>query len=281
MKRPNFTWHLIGVGILLGTHAPAPGQEKDADVRLAKAVARVKHIIAHRGSSADRPENTLASYRRAMESGATMFEIDVRRTKDDVLISLHDADLKRTTNGKGPARDRTFAEIRKLDAGSWFDPRYKDERVPSMREILDLSRGKSDILLDLQEQGEDYARRVADEIRDFGEPKRTWVGVRSVEQAKLFRMLLPQSKQIGLIPNAASIDAFAEAKVEMIRLWPKWLGDKTLIPRVRSHGLMLHLNGTLGAEDETRTLLAHEPDSLASDDPARLARTLKKFSRGK
>jgi glycerophosphoryl diester phosphodiesterase len=249
------------------------------DASVTAQTKKVTHIIAHRGSCADRPENTLASYRRAIEAGATIMEMDVRLTKDNVLISLHDADVKRTTDGKGLARDLTFDALRKLDAGSWFDPKYKDERIPSMREILELARGRIDVLLDLQEKGEDYATRVADEVKKHGEPKRIWVGVRSVEQAKLFRKLLPEAKQIGLIPTPDSIDAFAEARVDMIRLWPKWLGDKALIPRVRKHKLLLHLNGTLGAEDETRMLLIHEPDSLASDNPAALRETLRKLGR--
>jgi glycerophosphoryl diester phosphodiesterase len=249
---------------------------------LAKAAANVKHIIGHRGSCADRPENSLASYARAIESGATVMEMDVRMTKDGVLISLHDADVKRTTNGKGLARDLTFAEIRKLDAGSWFDAKYKDERIPTLREILELDKGKIGVMLDLQENGEtytdEYAARVADEVRKFGEPKRTFLGIRSVANAKRFRKLLPEATQVGLIPTVNDLDAFAGAKVDVIRLWTKWLDDKTLIPRVRQHKIMLHLNGTIGAEDETRMLLAHEPASLASDDPARLAASLRKIA---
>ena len=137
-------------------------------------------------------------------------------------------------------------------------------------------------MLDLQTSGEDYTeeyvKRIADEVRKFGEPKRIVLGIRSIEQAKLFRKLLPEALQIGLIPTPNAIDAFAEAKVDMIRLWPKWLADKTLVARIRERKLLLHLNGTLGAEDETRMLLAHEPDSLASDDPARLVATLKKIA---
>ncbi len=247
----------------------------------AEAARKVKHTVGHRGSCADRPENTLASYRRAIESGAAMMEMDVRISKDGVLISLHDADVKRTTNGKGLAEDFTFAELRKLDAGTWFDSKYSGERIPTMREILELGKGKIDILLDLQQKDEDYAQRIAAEVRKFGEPKRIWVGVRTLEHAKQFRKLLPEAKQIALIPTTDSIDAFADAKVDMIRLWTKWLNDKTLVPRVRKHGVMLHLNGTFGAEDETRMLLMHAPDSIASDDPAKLVASLKKIAGGK
>jgi glycerophosphoryl diester phosphodiesterase len=277
-RSPKWPSH-ISMQVLPANVSAKGTKEHEAVTRAAK---NVKHIIGHRGSCADRPENTLASYRRAIESGATIMEMDVRRTKDDVIISLHDADVKRTTSGKGLARDLTFDEIRKLDAGSWFDAKFKDERVPTMREILELGKGKIDILLDLQASGEDYTdayvARIADEVRKFGAPKRTWLGVRSVENAKRFRKLLPEAKQIGLIPTPDSIDAFADAGVEMIRLWPKWLSDKTLIPRVRQHTLLLHLNSTLGAEDETRYLLLHEPDSLASDDPARLVQTLRRIA---
>ncbi len=258
------------------------GTKEHEGGNLSKAAKFVKHIIGHRGSCADRPENTLASYRRAIDAGATIMEMDVRSTKDGVLISLHDADVKRTTNGKGLAREMTFKELRKLDAGSWFDPKFKDERIPAMREILALAKGKIDVILDLQTSGENYTEeyvaRIVAEVNKFGEPKRIVLGIRSVEQAKLFRKLLPEAMQIGLIPTPDSIDAFAAAKVDMIRLWPKWLNDKTLIPRIRAHKLLLHLNGTLGAEDETRELLRHEPDSLASDDPARLIESLRRIA---
>ncbi|MBM3995303.1 MAG: hypothetical protein FJ303_14295 [Planctomycetes bacterium] len=264
----------LAIGIFV-----VPSRAQDASPeRLAAAAKKVRHIIGHRGSCADRPENTLASYRRAMQAGATMMEMDVRRTKDDVLVSLHDADVKRTTNGNGLVRDLHFADLRKLDAGSWFDAKYKDERVPTLREILELGKGKIDVLLDLQEKTDEYAHLIAAEVRKSGELKRIWLGVRSLDHARAYRKLLPEAKQIALIPTPDSIDAFAEAKVDMIRLWPKWLSDKTLILRVRHHKVLLHLNGTFGAEDETRSLLMHEPDSIASDDPARLVATLKKFA---
>ena len=104
-------------------------------------------------------------------------------------------------------------------------------------------------------------------MRRFGDPRKTIVGVRSVEQAKLFRRLLPEARQLGLVPNPESIDSFARAGVEMIRLWPRWLIDKTLVPRVRKAQVKLHLNGTTGVSDEVEKLLPYGPDSLSADDP--------------
>jgi glycerophosphoryl diester phosphodiesterase len=238
------------------------------------AALPIEQTVAHRGSSADRPENTLAGFRRAFEVGATATEMDVRTTKDQQLVLSHDADLKRTTNGTGLIADKTLAELKQLDAGSWFDPKFKHERMATLKEALKVCHGKIDVLLDLKEQGEEYANAVVAEVRKYGEPKRTIVGVRSVEQARLFRKLLPEARQIGLIPTPEDIDAFVAAGVETIRLWPKWLSDETLVAKVRKAGVKLHFSGATGEPDEVLPLLKHQPDSISSDNPAVLIKTL-------
>jgi glycerophosphoryl diester phosphodiesterase len=235
---------------------------------------KVREVIAHRGGTVDRPENTLASCRRAIEVGATVTETDIRTTRDGALICMHDADVSRTTNGKGPVSEKTLAELRELDAGSWFNPTFKGERIPTLRETLELCKGKIDVMLDLKEQGESYAKKVAAEVRKHGDPRRTVLGIRSVEQARQLRQLLPEARQVGLIPTPEALEAFAEAGVPMIRLWPRWLTDGALVPRLRKLGLTLHLGAGMGSKDEVLPLLAYEPESLSSDDPARLLRTL-------
>ncbi|MFP6601475.1 MAG: glycerophosphodiester phosphodiesterase family protein, partial [Pirellulaceae bacterium] len=201
----------------------------------------------------------------------------VRTSQDGKLFLLHDATLDRTTNGKGTAAELTLAKLKQLDAGSWFDPKYRDQRIPALSEALILCRGKIDVLLDLKEQGEAYAKQVAGEVQKFGDPKKTIVGVRSVEQAKLFRRLLPEARQLGLIPDPQAIDSFSQAGVEMIRLWPRWLEDKTLVPQVKKAGVKLHLNGTTGVSEEVLQLLPYQPDSISSDDPGKLIRTLQRI----
>ena len=248
---------------------------------LRTAAARVRQVIAHRGASAERPECTIASIRRAIEVGATAVEVDVRTSADGELFILHDATLDRTTSGSGPASDLTMPQLQQLDAGSWFDPQWTAERIPSLRQAAVECRGRADLLLDLKEQGDEYDRRVAHLIRTHGDPASTIVGVRSIAQARRFRTLLPKSRQLGLIPSVDQIEAFADAGVEMIRLWPRWLKDTaTPVRRVHRAGCRLHLNGTLGRPEETAGLLRFNPDSLSSDDPQRLRQTLTRFSKG-
>jgi len=102
--------------------------------------------VAHRGASAYAPEHTLTAYRLAMEQGADYVEQDLAVTKDGALICLHDDTLERTTNVEELFPDRkpwlavdfTLAEIKRLDAGSWFDPKFAGERIPTWDEAVAL-----------------------------------------------------------------------------------------------------------------------------------------------
>jgi len=93
-------------------------------------------VIAHRGASGTCPENTLAAFRRAAELGAHMIELDVQLTRDHEVVVMHDWTLDRTTDGTGVVGAVTFADVRSLDAGAWFDARFRGERVPSLAEVL-------------------------------------------------------------------------------------------------------------------------------------------------
>jgi glycerophosphoryl diester phosphodiesterase len=96
------------------------------------------YVIAHRGMCARAPENTIASFELAADfPGIDMIELDVRLTKDEELIVLHDRTLQRTSTGNGPVRNYSLEEIRKLDAGSWFHPMYARERIPTLREVFE------------------------------------------------------------------------------------------------------------------------------------------------
>ncbi len=124
-----------------------------------------KLLVAHRGASAYAPEHTLASYRLALEQKADYVEQDLALTRDGVLVCLHDPTLERTTNIEEVFPDRarvvngakrwfaadfTLDEIRRLDAGSWFDARFRGERVPTFEEAIALVRGKAGLFPELK-----------------------------------------------------------------------------------------------------------------------------------
>ncbi|MBT6611018.1 MAG: hypothetical protein HOB38_02845 [Deltaproteobacteria bacterium] len=93
-------------------------------------------LIAHRGYKARYPENTLAAFEAALDSGAEMIELDITLSQDRSMVVIHDDTLNRTSNGKGAVRDYSITELKKFDAGNWFDDRFSDEKIPTLVEVL-------------------------------------------------------------------------------------------------------------------------------------------------
>jgi glycerophosphoryl diester phosphodiesterase len=99
-------------------------------------------IISHRGYSAKYPENTLAAFEAAIAAGAAMIELDVMLSRDRKVVVIHDENLERTTNGQGAVADRTLAELKQLDAGSWYHARFADQHLPELSEVLNLVKNR-------------------------------------------------------------------------------------------------------------------------------------------
>jgi glycerophosphoryl diester phosphodiesterase len=110
------------------------------------------HIVpvGHRGAMEFAPENTLASFRKAIDLGAELVEMDVRQTKDGELVLCHDASVDRTTDGSGRIVDLTLKEIKQLDAGSSYSEEFKGERIPTFAEALEAIRGRAAADIDLK-----------------------------------------------------------------------------------------------------------------------------------
>jgi len=123
---------------------------------------------AHRGASGRAPENTLSALTLAIGLGADMAEIDVQQTADGQLVLFHDHSLERTSTGHGRLAARTAAELRELDAGSWFSPHYTGERIPTLLEAMASVRGRLDLNIELKAAvtGPDFLDRLVATIAD-------------------------------------------------------------------------------------------------------------------
>ncbi|MGB6874484.1 MAG: glycerophosphodiester phosphodiesterase family protein [Candidatus Acidiferrales bacterium] len=134
-------------------------------------------IIGHRGAPGYAPENTMASFRRAVELGAAFIETDLRLSHDARFVAIHDATLDRTSNGRGLVRDFTLAQLRELDAGSWFAPEFAGEKIPTLDEILAFAH-EADVVFYLEikhEAGWGVHHGVAGALRAANESARTVV----------------------------------------------------------------------------------------------------------
>jgi glycerophosphoryl diester phosphodiesterase len=136
-------------------------------------------VIAHRGDSARRPENTLLSFASALEVGAEIVEFDVQLTRDGRVVVVHDPTVDRTTDGSGRVQDLPLAELRRLSAGypARFGDAYRDERIPTLSEVLGLLRDRAIGMIEIKHdavtadvEGGIEARTVA-EVRKAGMEK--------------------------------------------------------------------------------------------------------------
>lgn len=126
---------------------------------MAEGAGKEFMIISHRGASHYEPENTAASFRKALSLGAQMIEFDVRASLDGKLVVMHDRTVNRTTNGEGQVRDKTLDELKQFDAGN-------GEKIPTVEEVISEFTGKAKFVIELKEYGTED--RVLDIIRRHG-----------------------------------------------------------------------------------------------------------------
>jgi glycerophosphoryl diester phosphodiesterase len=125
-------------------------------------------VIAHRGASSYAPENTFAAFDLALQMGVHHIELDVHLTSDGHIVVIHDDTVDRTTNGSGPVASQTLAELRALDAGSWFGAKFMGERIPTFVEVLTRYKGRVHIHTEIKGHSEDLSQRTVDVIRKCG-----------------------------------------------------------------------------------------------------------------
>jgi len=236
-------------------------------------------LIAHRGDSAHRPENTLASFRRALEVGADHVELDVQLTRDDQLVVIHDPTLDRTTTGHGPISQHSLEEIRALSAGypALFGDRYADQKVPTLEEAFDLLRGRARVMIEIKRESvsadtaDGIEARIVEAVRQAEMTEN--VGVASFLPLALARCrrLAPELPRAALFAPNLPADVLAVSRdVEADLVLPhKSMLDDALAATIKEAGLRL---GTWVVDDpdELDSLSRFDLIGAATNDPGRL-----------
>lgn len=129
----------------------------------ARAAEGAVAVIAHRGASAYAPENTLAAFELAAKMKAQWFELDCTLTKDGEILVIHDDTVDRTTAFRGAVKDLDLAELKRYDAGSWFDPAFAEEGLPTLAEAIDLAGSRIGVYIEIKNADDDteLLRRIA------------------------------------------------------------------------------------------------------------------------
>ena len=186
--------------------------------------------IAHRGASAYEPENTLASFKKAIDMNTDLIEFDVRCTQDSQLVVIHDKKVDRTTDGSGLVGHKTLSELKELDAG-------KGEEIPTLDEVLELFRGKTRFAIELKENG--VEDKIVQQIKKHGVEKESFVISYKPNRLKVIKHLEPSIStglisfsSMNFIKNALNCGADAVAPFH-------WFVSNNTVRRARESGLHL------------------------------------------
>lgn len=146
-------------------------------------------VTGHRGAGGLAPENTLSAIDSGLSYGVDRIEVDVRQTRDGVIVCMHDDKIDRTTNGKGYVNEYTFKELSSFDAGSWFSADFKNERVPGLEQVLQKTINKAVLLIEIKDGNERYPNIEEKVISIINKYKaNSWAIVHSFNDSVLFRM---------------------------------------------------------------------------------------------
>jgi glycerophosphoryl diester phosphodiesterase len=230
-------------------------------------------IIGHRGAAGEAPENTLGSFKLAVEQGAEAVELDIHESADGELIVCHDSTVDRTTDGQGEIRLLTVRELKELDAGSWFDPRFSAERLPALEEVFALV--PADIIINVEVKCPYSPRLEVRLLELLAQYKRLQsVIVSSFDHKILVKLKLAQpALNIGLLyaANFQNHRLMADsAGVEVYSLHPNYhlLDDEDIAEAVQ-HGLQVYPY-TMNAEADWAKFMAVNVSGIITDFPGRL-----------
>jgi glycerophosphoryl diester phosphodiesterase len=224
--------------------------------------------IGHRGASGSSPENTLASFRGAIDAGAQMCELDVRLTRDGVPIVIHDETVDRTTDGCGAVADFTLEEIKRLDAGGWFDRRFAGERIPTLDEVFTAVKGRCALNIELKAGNTE--RQVCELIRKYGTMESSIVS--SFEWDLLWRVReIEPAVRIGLLAEADPARLIAQATANSVAaIHPRFdLASAELCRAAHSSRLRVY-TWTVDAPEAMRVLVGNGVDGIITNYPERL-----------
>lgn len=278
MRRTLRTPGVVAAGLLalltvLGTTTSAASAKAAADV----------DVVAHRGSSGAAPENTLAAVRLALEHRADVVENDIQRTADGELVIMHDTTLARTTDveqvfpGRAPwnVRDFTLAEVKQLDAGSWFAPEFAGQRVPTLAEWVNAVGDRAGMLLE-PKAPELYPGIEVDldkELRSLPAFTRALRADRVVVQSfnhtwlRAYKDLAPDVT-VGLLYGSRPTEADIASAATWAQQVNPALGaiDEATVDLVHAHGMEAHVWTVNGGQDMRRAI-SWDVDGIITNYP--------------
>ena len=223
-------------------------------------------VIAHRGAAGKAPENTLASIRQAVTDEADWVEIDVQETADGEVVVTHDSDFMKLAGVNLKVWDATLEQIREIDIGSWFDPAFSSERVPTLAEVLTEAKGKAGVVIELKYYGHDQQleQRVVDIVEQLEMTDEIVIMSLNYAGIQKIRALRPDWT-IGLL-SAKAIGNLARLDVDFLAV-ARGMATPGFVYRSHAHGKRVYVWTVNDAVSLSR-MMSIGVDGVITDEPA-------------
>lgn len=232
-------------------------------------------IWAHRGASAVAPENTMAAFIAAEAAGADGIELDVHLSRDGVPVVIHDDTVDRTTDGRGRVARMTKGELRRLDAGSWFDPAFAGEALPTLEEVFAWADNRLRLNVEIKAVAAGLA--VIELLQTYPQVR---VLLSSFDHSLLERLrLLNPDLPLGFLIDSRfwrrAVQRAVETRAESVH--PRFdLLSHPLLAACQRHGLAVHC-WTVDRPDLCSSLRRRGVAGVFTNDPAGIVRHLRKI----
>ncbi len=226
--------------------------------------------IAHRGASSYAPENTFAAFDLAIAMGARHIELDVHFSSDGHLVVIHDDAVNRTTDGAGPVTGHSLAALTALDAGAWFDPRFKGERIPTLGAVLERYKERAHVHVEIKGHSAGLAQKTADLVRArgmAGQVTITSFQMAKLEETRAYAPELPTGWLVGQVSDASIAQARA---MGLTQLCPR--ADTVtpeLVSRLHAERFVVRAWG-VATEDLMRQVVTAGADGMTVNFPDKL-----------
>jgi glycerophosphoryl diester phosphodiesterase len=230
-------------------------------------------VTAHRGASINNPENTMASFRAALAADADYIELDVQRTSDKVIVVVHDGDLLRLGGDPRKVDALTLAELETIDIGARYKPAFPNEPAPTLKQVIDLVRGKMKINIELKYNFPDpgLAPAVIDLLR--AETFMDQVVITSLDYSALLQVESIEPKlTTGHIVTAA-VGNVMHSKADFLSLNAA-KATVSMVRRAHAAGKKVHV-WTVNTPDAMLRMIERGVDNIITDDPLLLARVIR------
>lgn len=237
------------------------------------AIFHETKVMAHRGASKETPENTMAAFQKAIDDMADYIELDVQLTSDGEVIVMHDSNAYRTTGVDENIANMTYKEVRRLDAGSWYSEQYKGEKVPGLREVLELTQGKIKLNIELKPagNGDELAKKTAALIEKYNMTADCVVTSFS-KSALLAVKSYNENVKVGYILSAAYGDFYDMSNIDFFSVNAAYLSKRT-IDAIHNSGKQVYA-WTVNNKDSIKNLTNKGVDGVITDNPVLARETI-------